>query len=106
MNVRPATSVEISDWNRHLSQNPDGGNIVQTSELATLKEQNGWTLRHLFVDDTAVLVQERSILGLGKLWYAPKGPGARTMQQATRAIEALKKYASTQGVFLLQVEPE
>ncbi|MCD8561789.1 hypothetical protein LRY29_01860, partial [Candidatus Saccharibacteria bacterium] len=42
----------------------------------------------------------------GKLWYAPKGPGARTMQQATRAIEALKKYASTQGVFLLQVEPE
>lgn len=106
MNVRPATSVEISDWNMHLSQNPDGGNIVQTSELAALKEQNGWTLRYLFVGDTAVLIQERSIPGLGKLWYAPKGPGSATMQQATRAITALKNYAARHGVFLLQVEPE
>lgn len=106
MTLRFATTEEISTWNEFVLKNPDGGNILQSSEMADQKKLGGWKPRYIMTDDTAIMALERSIFGLGKLWYVIKGPGVATGEQLEALLPDLKKFAAENGVFAVKIEPE
>lgn len=106
MTVRFATDEEISSWDERILANPDGGNILQTKGMGEQKRLSGWMPRYIMADSVAILALEKSIIGLGKLWYVIKGPGVVSVRQLEAFLPDLKKFASEQGVFLIKIEPE
>ena len=106
MTVRFAADREITDWDKHILANPDGGNILQSQEMARQKTLSGWTPRYLMADDVAILALEKSVLGLGKLWYIIKGPGVTNTKELGVIVPILKKFAGDNGVFMIKIEPE
>lgn len=106
MLIRFASNQEVDIWDKLILSNPDGGNVTQSIELARLKSQIGWKSRFVFADDIAITVQERYILGLGKLWYMPKGPGINDVVKLVSVIKFLRKFAKEHGVFVIKIEPE
>lgn len=106
MLVRFATPEEIQQWDTIILRNPDGGNVLQSSELGYVKESAGWTTRFVVTDLCAITIHERSILGLGNLWYIPKGPGVTTAAQIETLVPSLRQFANKNNVFLIKIEPE
>jgi lipid II:glycine glycyltransferase (peptidoglycan interpeptide bridge formation enzyme) len=106
MSIRYATNEETQHWDEHLTNNPDGGNVFQASEMAEAKRQNGWTPRYLMADDIAITVLEKRIPILGKFWYLPKGPGVTTEAELLPLIGELSDFARARGVFVAKIEPE
>jgi peptidoglycan pentaglycine glycine transferase (the first glycine) len=106
MAIRFATDEEVKNWNQHILSNPDGGNFVQGEEFADQKKQAGWNIRHVFADDVAITMLEKTIPGLGKVWYAPKGPGVTTRNDLARIVHPLAAFAKKEGVFTIKIEPE
>jgi len=104
--MRFATPEEIAHWNDHILSNPDGGNMFQGYELSEQKKLGGWRPRYIIGDDIAITAHEKMVLGLGKLWYLPKGPGVTSVRQLDDLLPGLKKLAWKSGVFLMKVEPE
>lgn len=104
--IRFATPDETADWNAHILANPDGGNVFQGYELAEQKKLGGWTPRFIVCDDLAVTVLEKYVFGLGKLWYAPKGPGVSSVRELDSILPELKSFARHHDVFALKIEPE
>lgn len=87
--------------------NPDGGHILQTRAWGEFKRRWGW-LPHYFVTDgapqqIATLFLTRDIPGVGKLWYAPKGPGIATPQALAELTRERDVFA---GGFVVKVDPE
>ena len=105
--MRHATRAEISHWDDAIVHNPDGGQILQTRAWGEFKRGHGWTPRYLVGDHgrggVAILVLERRIPGLGRLWYAPKGPGVTSVAELHEAVRGVPAEA---GAFCLKVEPE
>ena len=105
--MRHATRAEISHWDDAIVHNPDGGQILQTRAWGEFKRAHGWTPRYLIGEHqrggVAILVLERSLAGLGRLWYAPKGPGVTSVQQLQ---DAVRDVPAGSGVFCVKVEPE
>ncbi|HEU4830726.1 MAG TPA: peptidoglycan bridge formation glycyltransferase FemA/FemB family protein [Candidatus Saccharimonadales bacterium] len=106
MTVRYATQQEITDWNSLILANPDGGNIFQSLQMATVKSKAGWKTRFIVSDQCAMTVHERFIPGLGRLWYLPKGPGVKQADDITQLQPELRRFARAQGVFLIKIESE
>lgn len=106
MTTRFATSDEIAQWDSLLAQNPDGGNVFQSVEVAETKRQNGWSPHYLYIDDVAVTVLEKSVFSHGKFWYLPKGPGVTTIDMLLPLLTELKSFATHHGVFAVKIEPE
>jgi len=106
MTIRFASQQEKNNWNKLVIANPDGGNIAQSIELANIKAKTGWKIRLIVTDLCAVTIHERFILGLGKIWYIPKGPGLNTVSEIKLLIETLKEFAHKNGVFIIKIEPE
>lgn len=106
MNVRFANSEEISNWNKHLIANPDGGNIFSSLEFAKQKKLTGYRSRFVFVDKTAITILEKQPFPGIKLWYLPKGPGVNNTQEIFKILEAMKLFAKRRGVFAIRIEPE
>lgn len=106
MTCRFATDDEIGVWDDLLLQNPDGGNVFASKEIAATKADNGWTPRYIICDDVAMLALEKKIPFLGKFWYLPKGPGVTDSEALRAVLKPLKAFASTQGVFVVKIEPE
>lgn len=106
MNIRFATEKEIASWDRLVLANPDGGNIIQGATLASIKSQGTWKVRYIVTSTCAITMLEKNIPSLGKLWYAPKGPGISDIEQLKDTVSELKSFARSNGVFLLKVEPE
>lgn len=107
MNIRWATDDEVRSWDAFILKSPDHGNIFQSREFADQKRMGGWTPRYLTTDSGLFLtILEKSVPCLGKLWYAPKGPGVSDMRQLDTLLPALRDFARSQGVFLLKIEPE
>ncbi len=106
MSVRFATDAEISEWNQHILANPDGGTVFQSEEFAAQKELGGWTPRRVVGDDLAVTFLEKRVAALGKVWYAPKGPGVVTTDQLTSFTRDIVSLAKKERVFVVKVEPE
>ena len=106
MSIRYATNEETQHWDEHLTNNPDGGNVFQATEMAEAKRQNGWMPRYLIADDIAITVLEKRIPLLGKFWYLPKGPGITTETELLPLIDELSDFARARGVFVAKIEPE
>lgn len=106
MDIRFATDGEIAEWNARILANPDGGNVFQADEFAEQKKLTGWTPRYVIAGDVAVTFFEKSVLGLGKIWYASKGPGVVTAVQMNDMVPALRDFALKNDVFAVKVEPE
>lgn len=106
MTLRFATDAEITQWNELVLANPDGGNILQSREMAEMKVPGGWRPRYIMADNVAILALERRVPGLGKLWYVIKGPGVTSVSELDAFLPDLKKFADDQGVFMIKIEPE
>lgn len=106
MTVRYATKQEVSDWNKHILANPDGGNVFASYEFAMQKETGGYKARFVFVGDIAITVLEKKVLPLGKLWYLPKGPGVTCTKDLFTTLRAIKPFAKKRGVFAIRIESE
>lgn len=106
MTIRLATDAEIAEWDARVLANPDGGNIFQGDEFAEQKKLSGWTPRRLMADDLALTVLEKSVFGLGKFWYLPKGPGISSVVQLGNLLPDLHGFAKKHGVFAVKLEPE
>lgn len=106
MAVKIANQTEINNWDNLITNNPDGGNIAQSQELALIKSLNGWKIVYLIIDEISITVHQKNILGLGKFWYIPKGPSARNINDLKKIIIPLKDFAQKNGVFLIKIEPE
>ena len=104
--IRFATDDEQPTWDDRVIANPDGGNVFQGTVFADMKRRGGWTPRYVVAGALVLLVLEKSIPLIGKLWYVPKGPGVRTMRQLDDLLPDLHDFARQQGVFLLKIEPE
>lgn len=106
MEIRFASDTEVADWNTCILANPDGGNVFQGYEFAEQKKLSGWTPRFIKAGDLAVTVHEKSVFGLGKMWYMPKGPGIATAKRLVEILPDLRDFADKNGVFAIKVEPE
>ncbi len=106
MSVRFASATEIAAWDELVLANPDGGNILQSVEMADIKARGGWRPRYIVADGVAILALERRVLGLGKFWYCLKGPGVTSPEQLDDFLSELKKFAGEHGVFMIKIEPE
>lgn len=106
MSIRFATTLEQQKWNDSILANPDGGNVFQGYEFAMQKKLGGWNSLFVMAGDMAITVLQKYVLGLGKLWYIPKGPGTTSVRDLDELLPHLKTFARAQGVFLVKIEPE
>jgi lipid II:glycine glycyltransferase (peptidoglycan interpeptide bridge formation enzyme) len=106
MKMRYAFETELQDWDERVLTNPDGGNIFQSLEFAEQKQLGGWQPRFILTDRFTITALEKPVLGLGKLWYLPKGPGVSDIKQLQNLLPSLSVFAKKQGVFGLKIEPE
>ncbi|MGD8200326.1 lipid II:glycine glycyltransferase FemX [Ornithinimicrobium sp. W1679] len=100
---RPSTAAE---WDAQVVAAPGPSSMFQTHEFAQVKERVGWRPRFLVVDGVAVTVHTRTAPGLGRVWYAPKGPSVASVDQLASLLPTLAEAARADGAFLLKVEPE
>lgn len=106
MTIRFAKPVEVTSWNTRILANPDQGNIFQGSEFAKQKVEGGWTPRYLIAESVSILALEKTIPGLGRFWYLPKGPGVSSIDELRDMLPALRTFAREGGVFAVKIEPE
>lgn len=106
MTAHYASPTQIAHWNDHILANPDGGNVFQGKEFADQKAASGWIPRFVMVDTMAVTVLEKAVLGLGKLWYIPKGPGITSVRELGSLLRQLQRLALKDNVFAIKIEPE
>lgn len=106
MTMRLASETEIATWNEQIIANPDGGNVFQSTEFAAQKTLGGWKTRHITDGTLAVTILEKHVPLLGKLWYAPKGPGVISPDQLVRFATNITNLAAQHGVFAVKIEPE
>ncbi|MFJ6001543.1 lipid II:glycine glycyltransferase FemX [Arthrobacter sp. NPDC092385] len=106
MTTRFATPDEIARWNSIISENPDGGNVMQGREFAEQKRATGWTPVYLVVDGVALTVLQKTVLPLGRYWYVPKGPGVKDAADLVALVPGLKAFAAGRGVFGVKIDPE
>src|SRR5680860_554118 len=104
--IRFATQQEISEWNKYIIANPDGGNVFASYEFAMQKEAGGYKAHFVFANDLAVTILEKNAPILGKLWYLPKGPGVTSAKELWVVLESLKPFAEKHGVFAIRIESE
>ncbi|MEV4991697.1 lipid II:glycine glycyltransferase FemX [Pseudarthrobacter sp. LMD1-1-1.1] len=110
--ARFATAEEIENWDKHVTANPNGGNMLQSAAYASVKNGSGWKVRFLVLEGggnaSYNLVLEKSFPVLGRLWYLIKGPdlaGAADLGAALAACEQLVR-SSKLNVFTIKVEPD
>ena len=77
----------------------------KAKNLSNKKRLAGWKARYILSDYCAFSVLEKTILGFGKVWYCPKGPGVGSKEELSKLIEELTPYAKKQGVFSIKIEP-
>ncbi|MDB5168210.1 MAG: putative Methicillin resistance protein [Candidatus Saccharibacteria bacterium] len=106
MTICFARPAEIDQWNTLILANPDTGNVFQGAEFAEQKRMGGWTPRYIMADTIAITALEKSVPGLGKLWYLPKGPGITSVSQLDDLLSDLAVFAKQHNVFVIKIEPE
>lgn len=106
MPIHFASSTEIASWNTLVASNPDGGNVLQGKEFMEQKAEAGWTIRYVLVETRAVAIMEKYVFPIGKVWYAPKGPSATSVDDLDTLLAELVPFARQNGVVSLKIEPE
>lgn len=95
MKIHAATLDELKNWNQLVANNPDGGHFLQSAGWAHFRRQFGWRPIQLIAHDSrqtiAILMLERNITGIGKIWYCPKGPGVTSEADLEDTLAAIYK---------------
>ena len=106
----------IPDWNQLLLQFPDA-HILQTSQWAEAKKQNGWSPLYFREGSdpeapeglALILRREISLAGLKfNVLYAPKGPVVHWQYQSavSRMIDALQDICRQEKAIFIKVDPD
>lgn len=103
--VRYASDVEISNWNNYITNNPDGGNVLQGVEYSEIKAKIGWKPNYVLVGDIAITILERHF-GIFRHWYIPKCSGAITSRESRGNMDALIDFAHKNKVSVITLDPE
>ena len=110
--ARFATAEEIENWDKHVTANPNGGNMLQSAAYASVKNGSGWQVRFLVLEAPGSasynLVLEKNFPILGRLWYLIKGPDLATPEDLKPALEACAALARSRklNVFTIKIEPD
>ncbi|UVJ40393.1 peptidoglycan bridge formation glycyltransferase FemA/FemB family protein [Arthrobacter sp. CJ23] len=110
--ARFATAEEIENWDKHVTANPNGGNMLQSAAYATVKDGNGWKVRWLVLENGQYasynLILEKKFPVLGRLWYLIKGPDAASPDDIRPMLSACAELARSQkmNVFTIKIEPD
>jgi lipid II:glycine glycyltransferase (peptidoglycan interpeptide bridge formation enzyme) len=110
--ARFATGEEIENWDKHVTANPNGGNMLQSAAYASVKNGNGWNVRFLVLESGGAssynLVLEKKFPVLGRLWYLIKGPDVRAAADLKPALAACADLVKARklNVFAIKVEPD
>ncbi len=104
--MRFAGSSEIDNWNDLILKNPDGGDILQSTEFTHMRQLGGWKPLYVIAGEIALAILEKPVAGLGNLWYVPKGPGVSSSAQIGDLLPDLKTFADKHGAFAVKIEPE
>ena len=110
--ARFATGEEIENWDKHVTANPNGGNMLQSAASASVKNGNGWDVRFLVLESGGAasynLVLEKKFPVLGRLWYLIKGPDVGAAADLKPALAACAEFvkAAKLNVFAIKVEPD
>lgn len=109
LNARFATDAERDSWNELVASNPGGGEVWASAEYASAKAFNGYSPKFVVVEGQpakiAVLVLEKSVPMLGKLWYVPAGPPAPDASGVLELSASIADLACQNGAFMLKIEP-
>lgn len=110
--ARFATAEEIENWDKHVTANPNGGNMLQSAAYASVKNGSGWKVRFLVLESPGNssynLVLEKSFPVLGRLWYLIKGPDLADAADLGAALESVAAFVRGRklNVFTIKVEPD
>ncbi|MFP5368560.1 MAG: lipid II:glycine glycyltransferase FemX [Actinomycetes bacterium] len=110
--ARFATAEEIENWDKHVTANPNGGNMLQSAAYASVKNGSGWKVRFLVLEAgenaSYNLVLEKKFPVLGRLWYLIKGPDLAAAGDLKPALEACAAFVRSRklNVFTIKVEPD
>ena len=110
--ARFATAEEIENWDKHVTANPNGGNMLQSAAYATVKNGSGWKVRFLVLETGGTasynLVLEKKFPVLGRLWYLIKGPDVESAEDLKPVLEACAAFVRSRklNVFTIKVEPD
>ncbi|YCH05852.1 lipid II:glycine glycyltransferase FemX [Arthrobacter sp. alpha11c] len=110
--ARFATAEEIDNWDKHVTANPNGGNMLQSDAYAAVKDGNGWLVRRLVLETSEYssynLLLEKRFPVLGRLWYLIKGPDAAAVEDIKPMLTAVANLAKEQkmNVFTIKIEPD
>jgi lipid II:glycine glycyltransferase (peptidoglycan interpeptide bridge formation enzyme) len=110
--ARFATAEEIENWDKHVTANPNGGNMLQSAAYASVKNGHGWKVRFLVLESGEAasynLVLEKKFPVLGRLWYLIKGPDLAALEDLKPALDACASLARNRkfNVFAVKVEPD
>lgn len=110
--ARFATAEEIENWDKHVTANPNGGNMLQSAAYASVKNGSGWKVRFLVLESPGNssynLVLEKSFPVLGRLWYLIKGPDLADAADLGPVLESVAAFVRGRklNVFTIKVEPD
>jgi serine/alanine adding enzyme len=110
--ARFATAEEIENWDKHVTANPNGGNMLQSAAYASVKNGTGWKVRFLVLESPGSasynLVLEKQFPLLGRLWYLIKGPDLAMAGDLKAALEACAAFVRDRklNVFTIKIEPD
>ena len=110
--ARFATAEEIENWDKHVTANPNGGNMLQSAAYASVKNGSGWKVRFLVLENSESasfnLVLEKSFPLLGRLWYLIKGPDLEAAADLKAALEACAAFVRGRklNVFTIKIDPD
>lgn len=105
--MRPATALEIRNWDHLVLANPDSGHVLQSRAWGEFKREWGWEPQYRIAEadgaPLAILMLRRRIPGLGAICYVPRGPGVARASQLQSLARDLHAPASG---FVVKVDPE
>ncbi|MEV7604961.1 peptidoglycan bridge formation glycyltransferase FemA/FemB family protein [Paenarthrobacter sp. NPDC089322] len=110
--ARFATAEEIENWDKHVTANPNGGNMLQSDAYAAVKDGANWLVRRLVIETAEYpsynLLLEKKLPILGRLWYLIKGPDTADVKDIEPMLTAVAKLAREQkmNVFAIKIEPD
>ena len=107
---------QISEWDQLLLQFPDA-HILQTSQWAEAKKQNGWTPMYYQIGSNSqapeglalILRRQLSFAGLRfSVLYAPKGPVLHWDDQSSvsRMLDALQDICRKEKAIFIKIDPD
>jgi lipid II:glycine glycyltransferase (peptidoglycan interpeptide bridge formation enzyme) len=110
--ARFATAEEIENWDKHVTANPNGGNMLQSAAYASVKNGSGWRARFLVLESQGTasynVVLEKKFPVLGRLWYLIKGPDLAGVEDLQPALDACAAFVRNRklNVFTIKIEPD